>query len=69
MHTPDLFLARAAECEAMAKTAHEPDSRAIWTRMAQRWQRCAEVEIRASTLALHQQHDRQRKSPSGWSRY
>jgi hypothetical protein len=49
MHTPNQFLTRAAECEAMAKIAREPDSRAVWTRMAERWHRCAEVEMRANS--------------------
>ena len=68
MHTPDLFLARAAECETMAKISREPDNRAIWTRMAERWHRCAEVELRAS-LAAHHASDQHRKSPPGWSRH
>ena len=44
MHAPDLFLARAIECEVMAKLARNSDSRAVWTRMAERWHRCAERE-------------------------
>jgi hypothetical protein len=60
MHMPDLFLARAAECEAMARIACEPDSRAVWTRMAERWHRCAEVEQRERLLAGEHESTRRR---------
>ena len=66
MHTPNQFLTRAAECEAMAKIAREPDSRAVWTRMAERWHRCAEVEMRANSAVMQQVSDRHRKPhPAG----
>ena len=71
MHTPDLFLIRAAECETMAKTAREPDSRAVWTRMAERWHHCAEVAVRDSlaAAAAHHSSDRHRQPAPGWSRH
>jgi|EndMetStandDraft_2_1072991.scaffolds.fasta_scaffold1020443_1 hypothetical protein len=69
MHKPDLFRSRAAECEAMAKIVREPDSRAVWARMAERWRRCAEVETRASLAAAQHSSERHRKSPPGWSRH
>jgi hypothetical protein len=69
MQTPDLFLHRAAECKAMAKIAREADSRAIWTRMAERWHRCAEVEMRAGLAAVQHDGDQHRKLPPGWSRH
>ena len=69
MHTPDLFLHRAAECKAMAKIAREADSRAIWTRMAERWHRCAEVEMRAGLAAVQHDGDHHRRLPPGWSRH
>lgn len=67
MHTPELFLTRAAECKAMAKIAREADSRAVWARMAERWQRCAEAEMRASLAATQHARKQHRKSPPGWS--
>ena len=67
MHTPDLFLTRAAECEAMAKIAREADSRAVWARMAERWHRCAETEKRASLAAAHDARRQHRKAAPGWS--
>lgn len=56
MHEPNSFLTRAKECEAMAEFVREPDSKAVWTRMAERWHRCAEREthrpLAARTEAL-----------------
>ena len=71
MHTPDLFLARATECETMAKIAREPDSRATWMRMAERWHRCAQLEMRASAAVTHHasEPDRHRRASPGWSRH
>ena len=66
MHAPELFRSRAAECEAMAKIAREDASKVIWRRMAERWRRCAEMEVRAG-LAAAQQHGRE--GPPGWSRH
>ena len=66
MNMPQLFLAHALECEAMAQTVREPDTKELWTRMAERWHRCAEVEKRETLLAA--QHQSDRKLPPGWSR-
>jgi hypothetical protein len=43
MHPPEEFLRHAADCQRMAKFTRDPASRATWTRMAERWLRCAEV--------------------------
>jgi hypothetical protein len=37
------FLRHAAECRRMAKSTNEPGDRAFWVRMAERWNRCAEL--------------------------
>jgi hypothetical protein len=36
------FLKHAAECKRMARFAHGSKDKAAWTRMAERWQQCAE---------------------------
>jgi hypothetical protein len=43
MNPPEEFLRHAAECQQMAKFTRDPASRATWSRMAERWLRCAEV--------------------------
>src|SRR3954467_5374759 len=62
MHAPDLFLTRAAECETMAKIAREADRRAVWTRMAERWHRCAATEMASLATATRQDSDHHRRS-------
>jgi hypothetical protein len=37
------FLRHAAECRRMAKSIYDPGDRALWVRMAERWNRCAEL--------------------------
>ena len=37
------FLRFAAECEVMAKFSPSPESRAVWSTLAQRWIRCAKL--------------------------
>ena len=69
MHTPDLFLARASECESMAKIAADPASKATWNRMASRWQRCAEIEAHALSVQRDGGVNRHRKPGSSWPRH
>jgi hypothetical protein len=37
------FLRHAAECRRTAKSIGDPRDRASWVRMAERWNRCAEL--------------------------
>jgi hypothetical protein len=53
MNPPDEFLKCAADCEQMAKFARDPESKATWNRMAERWRRCAE-KFTSESLAAHQ---------------
>ena len=69
MPTPDIFQSRAAECEAMAKIAREQESKVIWTRLAERWRLCADLEVWAVLTAAQRSCDRHRKTPPGWSRH
>jgi hypothetical protein len=43
MNTAEKFYRFAAECEFMAKFTHNPKNKTIWTHMAERWIRCAEL--------------------------
>jgi hypothetical protein len=54
MNTSEKFLRFAAECEVMAKFTRSAESRATWSRLAERWIRCAEmVERHASSSHRH----------------
>ena len=41
MNPSEEFLRHAADCEKMAKFTRDPESKATWTRMAERWLDCA----------------------------
>jgi hypothetical protein len=53
MNPSEEFLKHARECELMAKFTRDPDSRATWSHMAQRWVRCAQLYSR-QTAAAHE---------------
>jgi len=52
MNTSEKFLRFAAECEVMAKFTRSAESRATWSRLAERWIRCAEM-VERNGLASH----------------
>ena len=43
MNPSEEFLRHAADCQRMAKFTRDPTSKVTWSRMAERWMRCAEV--------------------------
>jgi hypothetical protein len=57
MDPSERFLRFAAECERMAKFTHSRENKVVWTRMAERWVRCARLydgrnaAMRAETTA------------------
>ncbi len=51
MDTPAEFRKHAADCKKMAKVSNDPDTKAVWKRMAERWLLCAKLaEDRESSL-------------------
>ena len=52
MNTSEKFLRFAAECEVMAKFTRSAESRATWSRLAERWIRCAKM-VERNGLASH----------------
>jgi hypothetical protein len=55
------FLRFAAECELMAKFTRSPENKTVWTRMAERWVRCARLYDRRS--AMHSGSARRHRAP------
>lgn len=53
MHATDRFLRFAAECESMAKFTRNPENKAVWNGLAQRWLRCAELLDREQSPLRH----------------
>jgi hypothetical protein len=43
MSPSEHFKRHAAECASMAQVTRDPQSKAVWQGMAQRWSRCAEL--------------------------
>jgi hypothetical protein len=63
MHPPDEFLKHALDCQQMAKTARDRQSRETWQRMAERWRVCAE-KFSNETVAVRREPPRRRRPPS-----
>jgi hypothetical protein len=68
MNTSEKFLRFAAECTLMAELTHNPGNKTVWSHMAERWLRCAELVDRQSSEA----HDasvvkRHRKPVRSWT--
>jgi hypothetical protein len=37
------FIRHAAECKSMADASRDRENKKVWSRMAERWMRCAEL--------------------------
>jgi hypothetical protein len=69
MNPSDEFEKRAADCMQMARLSRDPESKAMWNRMAARWRRCAETYVGQSLAARDQSQKHHRKSPPRWAHY
>ena len=63
MNPSDEFLKRAAECEQMAKFARDPQGKAGWRRMAERWRSCAK-KFSNEAVAGPQQSPKRSRMPA-----
>lgn len=68
MHTTDRFLKFAAECEVMAKFTRSPENKAVWSGLAQRWVRCAELMDRDQATPHRQKPAERRARSAGRNR-
>src|SRR5262249_10800484 len=62
MNPADEFLKRAVDCQRMTKFARDPQSRATWLRMAERWRLCAEKFAANQTPPLRREPRRRAMS-------
>ncbi|HEX8811239.1 MAG TPA: hypothetical protein VF742_04530 [Terracidiphilus sp.] len=68
MSPSEKFLKFAAECELMAKFTRSRENRTVWIRMAERWQRCAELYDReSSAVQSSSMAKRHRTSSHSWT--
>jgi hypothetical protein len=63
MDPSEKFLRFAAECELMAKFTRSPENRTVWTRMAERWLRCAQLYDRESSVLKAGSSARRHRTP------
>jgi hypothetical protein len=64
MNPSEKFIRFAAECELMAKFTHNPENKTVWTRMAERWLRCAQLYERESSAVHSASHAKRRRMPA-----
>jgi hypothetical protein len=64
MEPSEKFLRFAAECELMAKFTRSPENKTVWTRMAERWLRCAQLYDRESATARSGGSLRRHRTPA-----
>jgi hypothetical protein len=63
MNTSDKFLRFAAECKFMVKLTRNPESKAVWSHMAECWLRCAELYARQSSAARYGSSTKRHRKP------
>jgi hypothetical protein len=64
------FLRHAAECEHMAQFARDPESKAVWHSMAERWCKCAELSKKNEPVTPRRRarvHHHQRPPEEAWA--
>jgi hypothetical protein len=64
MNTSEKFLRFAAECKFMAQFTHNQKNKTVWSDMAERWLRCAELFDRQSSSAHHGSSAKRRQKPT-----
>jgi hypothetical protein len=64
MNPSEKFLRFAAECELMAKFTRNPENRTVWTRMAERWLRCAQLYDREASAAHTSMAAKRHRTPT-----
>jgi hypothetical protein len=62
------FMRHSVECEQMAKFARDRENRDVWSRMAERWIRCAELARRLEPSTQDKaRRKQQRRTVREWS--
>ncbi len=57
------FLRHATECAYMAKFSRDPNNKRVWSRMAERWIRCADLARELDPPAGGRRKVRRRAAP------
>jgi hypothetical protein len=64
MNPSEKFLRFAAECELMAKFTRNPENKTVWTRMAERWLRCAQLYDQEASAARTAMSTKRHRAPT-----
>jgi hypothetical protein len=59
------FLRHAADCERMAKFTHDHQNKSVWSGMAERWVRCAELAKKHSPAVRSGDKVKGQRKPAG----
>jgi hypothetical protein len=60
MDTVAEYRKHAASCAQMARATRDPDSKAVWNRMSERWLVCAKLEDDRAAAARRHAHNQKR---------
>jgi hypothetical protein len=69
MNPSEEFLKHAADCQQMAKFTRDPESRATWSRMAERWIGCAERFKNQSQAIARTPPKRRHRPAQDWAQH
>jgi hypothetical protein len=64
MDPSEKFLRFAAECELMAKFTRSPENKSVWTRLAERWVRCAQLYDGRNSMVRSSSSARRHRAPA-----
>jgi hypothetical protein len=64
MDPSEKFLRFAAECERMAKFSPSRENKVVWTRLAERWVRCAQLYDGKNAMAHSGHSARRHRTPA-----
>jgi hypothetical protein len=70
MDTPAQFRKHAADCETMAKVSRDPETKAVWKRMADRWLVCARLadeEDESQRRRKDENRAKPHRNPHAWA--
>jgi hypothetical protein len=70
MNLSEEFLKHAADCQQMARFTRDPESKATWSRMAERWIDCAErFKIQSQAIARTPPRRPRRPAAEDWTQH
>jgi hypothetical protein len=64
VETAKEFTTYATTCQSMARTAKDPESKAAWLRLAERWRLCAKLADEQERYARTRDPKRRPRSPA-----